>query len=128
MKKLVKNQGNKMMFGMMLAVAVMASSCKKEAAITPDNGRMISMAATPSATAGLKISQPIVLNGVHDMVVDGYAITGGSVPCIDLTNCYNIRITNCRLDNSDNYGIHMSDCQGITVESCRISDVLVGVY
>jgi hypothetical protein len=75
-----------------------------------------------------KSVQPITLNGAHDIVIKGDSINGGQVPCITLTNCYNIRITHCKLINSKVVGINIYACTNITIDSSFISNVSTGVY
>lgn len=73
-------------------------------------------------------SNVINLNGAHDLTISGKLITGGNVPCISLTNCTNIRITNCKLTNSTTTGVNLFGCTNITVDSSFISNVSTGVY
>ena len=74
------------------------------------------------------VDTPIVLNGKSNLIIRGDSINGGSQPCITLINCYNIRITNCKLVNSSTLGINISNSSMIHIDSNYISKVSTGVY
>jgi len=73
-------------------------------------------------------NKPIELRFAHDIVINGENIEGGSVPCIKLSHCSRIRITNCKLMNSSTYGIYLSQCSDIQVDHNYITKVSTGVY
>jgi hypothetical protein len=75
-----------------------------------------------------RVSQPIMLNGVHDITICDYLINGGAMSCIDLVNCYNIHITQCELVNSDQLGINLTDCANILIDSCCVANVSSGIH
>lgn len=130
-KNIEKRAGSKMVLVAVAALVVMASSCKKDAPVVPDSSKANASAPVQSSVAvsgQYKASQPIVLNGAHDMTISGYSISGGSASCIDLTNCYNIHITGCRLSNSDKMAINLSACKNVIVDDCEVSNVQRGVY
>ena len=128
-KNIVKRVGNGIFLAATLVSILVASSCKKDAQVTPDNSSS-AQSKTPvnSATAAYKSSQPITLNGAHDITLNGYLINGGAVSCIDLANCYNIHITHCKLINSDKLGVNLSNCHNVVIDSCQIANVSAGIY
>ena len=72
-------------------------------------------------------SNVINLTGAHDMTISDRTITGGNLPCIKLTNCYNIYITRCNLKNSSDVGIQMDNCIHVVIEKNNISNVASGI-
>jgi hypothetical protein len=74
------------------------------------------------------VSSPINISGAHDITISGKSITGGALPAITLTNCYNIHITQNRLGNSSAVGIYLINCRNIVVDYNYISNVSSGVY
>ena len=127
-KNIVKRAGSKVVLSAVVALVVMASSCKKDAQIVPDSRTGAPVQSSVAVGGQYKVSQPIVLNGAHDMTISGYSISGGSASCIDLTNCYNIHITGCQLSNSDKMAINLSTCKNVIVDNCEVNNVQVGVY
>jgi len=81
----------------------------------------------PATFALFKASAPISLKGAHDLTISGDSINGGDVTCINLTNCYNIHIAKCKLQNSTRQGIYMYGCRNIIVDGCSATNVLNGV-
>jgi len=75
-----------------------------------------------------RVSQPITLNGAHDITICDYLINGGASSCIDLVDCYNIHITQCELINSDQLGINLTDCANILIDNCCVANVLGGIH
>lgn len=75
-----------------------------------------------------RMSEPIALEGVHDMTICAYSINGGMLPCIDLVNCYNIHITQCELFNSQKLGIKLVGCANVMIEDCCIDNVANGIF
>ena len=73
-------------------------------------------------------SAPILLNGVHDKVIDGLEIDSSGVNCIRLTNCSNITIQNCRLVSSKGNGVDIYKCKNITIKNCYMESIVTGVY
>jgi len=133
-KNAVRLAGNGIALTLALASALFISSCKKDTPIKPENSpvtatsliRSIDTANKPSED--YKISQPISLNGAHDITISGESISGGSLSCIDLVNCYNIHITRCKLTNSDKFAVNLSHCTNIIVDSCYVDNVATGIY
>jgi parallel beta-helix repeat protein len=123
-----KCAGSKVIFGIVAGLVVLASSCKKEESLKPATVQVSAATAKVSGNGTLKVSQPISLNGAHDITISGYSITGGSASCIDLTNCYNIHITGCQLLNSDKAAINLAKCSNIIVDDCKVSGTVSGVY
>ena len=76
----------------------------------------------------VKLASPISLTGARNLTISGDSINGGSVPCISLINCTNIRITHCKLVNSKTLGINLSNCTGIMVDSNYVANVSTGVF
>lgn len=81
-----------------------------------------------SSSAKYTASGVINLINQHDVIINGKSIAGGSLPCITLTNCYNMHITNCKLYNSTDVGIHLYKCYNVTVEGSFLTNVSSGVY
>ncbi|MEO6849987.1 MAG: right-handed parallel beta-helix repeat-containing protein, partial [Mucilaginibacter sp.] len=75
-----------------------------------------------------KLSLPIILNGAHDMVINGLQIQNLIGACIYLTNCRNITISNCKLGPSPQKGIELYKCTNIIVDSCYIANTATGMY
>src|SRR3978361_2403640 len=61
------------------------------------------------------------------VTITNLIITGGTVPCIKLTNCTNMTITACTLQNSSDVGIELDNCTNVTILSNNISNVAAGV-
>lgn len=73
-------------------------------------------------------TKPINLNGAHDITISGDSINGKYSVCIQLTNCYNVHITKCKIMNSTQRGINLQNCTNVLVDSCFFTNVAVGVY
>ena len=128
--------------------AVFISSCQKETAVTPEAATtsqsassligteataksLVKLATTTTTFLGAPINStaPISLYKKSNVTISGASITGGSAPCIQLTNCTNIHITKCKLTGSTNYGILIgSGCSNILIDSCLITNVATGVF
>jgi hypothetical protein len=117
------------------------SSCQKDSATNPvttdtmlqsaaKSNTLNTLAATSTSTLKTiyKVSGPIALNGAHDLTIKGDSINGGSVPCISLSNCYNIHISHCKLINSTTVGINLYNCVNVIVDSSFVGNVSTGVY
>jgi hypothetical protein len=88
-----------------------------------------SSVATAAAVSSMYTASGVInLTNQHDITISGKAIAGGNVPCITLTNCYNIHITNCKLYNSTDVGIHMYKSYNVTVDNSFFTNVASGVY
>ena len=74
------------------------------------------------------LSKPVKLNSVHDKVISGLDITGGKTDCIQLTNCYNITIKNCRLRSSKINGAHIINSKNVTIVNCYFENTAAGIY
>ena len=70
----------------------------------------------------------ISLLNVHDTTISYDSISGGAVACINLTNCRNIHITQCKLMNSALHGIFMNGCVNITIDSNYFYKVATGIF
>jgi len=108
-----------------------SSSTLSSSATTPGTKLPASLITTTNVAMSGKayiVSNVINLTGVHDLTISGKSIAGGNVPCISLTNCSNIHITNCRLVNSTTTGVNLYKCVNIVVDSSYISNVSTGVY
>jgi Right handed beta helix region len=134
MKK--KNVAKRVRNGVTLALALVSvllvSSCKKDAQITPENspvsvaGKLQGIKNIPASN--YKVSQPISLNGAHDITISGDSISGGALSCISLVNCYNIHITHCKFVNSSLFGVDLSNCTNIIVDDSYVANVVTGVH
>lgn len=72
---------------------------------------------------------PIInLNGKNNQVISDKVISGGTNICIHLTNCHDIHITRCTLNNSTNRGIRLDNCYNITIDYCYFDTLTTGVY
>jgi parallel beta helix pectate lyase-like protein len=79
-------------------------------------------------TLAYRTAQPISLNGAHDMTICACSITGGTVTCIDLVDCYNIHITQCELLNSERSAINLNGCANILIDNCCVVNVSSGIH
>jgi len=115
-----------------LVSVISVSSCKKDAQVNPENGpvgiAISKVAAISPSKSNYKVSQPISLNGAHDITISGDSISGGAVSCISLVNCYNVHITHCKLVNSSSFGVSLSGCANVVVDDSNIANVLAGVH
>ncbi|HVW15938.1 MAG TPA: right-handed parallel beta-helix repeat-containing protein [Mucilaginibacter sp.] len=78
-----------------------------------------------------KASAPIVLKNQSNVTISGDSISGGTGPCISLTNCTNVHITKCKLCNGttvNSVGIQLASCTNVTIDYCFITKVATGVY
>lgn len=111
-----------------------ASSCQKDATSGSNgnslnsSGQNISGTATGGTTTLFTTNQPISLTGKSNLIIIGDSINGGSLPCITLINCSNIRITHCKLINSSNEGINLNNCSMVQIDSNYIANVSTGIY
>ena len=80
-----------------------------------------------SSSASLNISAPINYNGQNNITIAGLQITGGTSPCIHLTNCNNVFINLCTLINSSNVAVLLDNCSNVTIQQNNISNVEAGV-
>lgn len=96
--------------------------------LTPYNPSAIATTAVAAVSSIYTVSGVINLTNQHDITISGKAIAGGNVPCITLTNCYNIHIIGCKLYNSTDVGIHMYKCYNVTVNNSFFTNVASGVY
>jgi hypothetical protein len=85
--------------------------------------------ASPSTTAPVSGTQsaPIVMDGRTNVTISNLTIAGGNVPCIKLTNCSNIYITACNLENSTDVGVELDNCTNVTIEKNNIFNVAAGI-
>ncbi|MEB0261139.1 MULTISPECIES: PA14 domain-containing protein [unclassified Mucilaginibacter] len=90
--------------------------------------RLSTYVATAVTAPAYATSNPIYLDGAHDITISGKAISGGNVPAITLINCYNIHITQNKFYNSTDVGIHMLNCKNILVDYNYFTNVSSGVY
>ena len=70
-------------------------------------------------------------NGIHDQTISNLRIIppdGNTQPCITLTNCNNVTITNCILGPSSNYGIQLEGCTNVTITGNSFMNNTNGVY
>jgi hypothetical protein len=89
-----------------------------------------SSVSTVTSLASLVFSSAsaINLNGASGQTISGKSISGGSVPCITLTNCHDIHITKNKLQSSSTIGILLTNCYNITIDYNFITNVSTGVY
>lgn len=95
--------------------------------LQPASSSSASTTATVSAPAGGTPSAPINWTGKNSITISGLSITGGSTPCIKLTNCTNVYITACNLGNSSDVGIELDNCSNVTIEKNNIYNVAAGI-
>ncbi|HVS93021.1 MAG TPA: right-handed parallel beta-helix repeat-containing protein [Mucilaginibacter sp.] len=78
-----------------------------------------------------KASAPIVLKNQSNVTISGDSISGGTGPCISLTNCTNVHITKCKLCNGTTVyavGVQLAGCKNVTIDYCFFTKVATGVY
>lgn len=75
-------------------------------------------------------SGPIVLSNVSGRTISGDSINskGASVYQVYLTNCRNIHLTKLYLTNTQGMSIRLINCKNITIDSCFMSNMAVGIY
>lgn len=73
-------------------------------------------------------SLPLRLHNISDSTISGLAITNPKGHCIQLSNCKNIKIVNCKLGPSKGNGVDIYSCQGITIEFNWMEEIQSGVY
>lgn len=73
-------------------------------------------------------SSPISWNGIKDKIITNLQITNPSGHCIELTNCSNITIQNCKLGPSKNEGVYIYNCTNIKVINCTLDHNDTGVF
>ncbi|TFF38781.1 right-handed parallel beta-helix repeat-containing protein [Mucilaginibacter psychrotolerans] len=73
-------------------------------------------------------SKPVKLNGAHDRVISGLDIQGDTLDCLELNNCYNITVKNCRFRFSKKNGIILLSSCNIKVVNCYFEKLASGVY
>ena len=116
------------------ALALIFSSCQKdsitnsEASPTPRLSSESTASFAAVVKSAYKVSKPLTYNGAKNITISGDSINGGTVPCISLINCTNIRITHCKLINSKTLGISISGCTSIRIDSNFVGNVSTGVY
>lgn len=66
---------------------------------------------------------PIVLSGASNLTIANYTITGGTGPCITLTNSNNIVIDNVDLSQCGADGVKIAGGGSITVKNSNIHDL-----
>jgi len=84
-------------------------------------------AVTTTATSSGSAGSPVSYSGRSNFTISNLTITGGSSPCIKLTNCNNVYITACNLSNSTDVGIELDNCTNVTIEKNNIFNVAAGV-
>lgn len=137
---LIKNAGARKLASLLVISAVFVSSCQKDEQVSPtasDTTPSIKIKTAASGPQALstflgvttKSSAPVSLYKKSNVTISGLTISGGSSPCIQLTDCTNIHITKCKISNTSNYGILIgSGCSNILIDSCLISNVATGVF
>lgn len=73
-------------------------------------------------------SAPIVWVGISNKTISGLEIKNTNGHSIELINCTNIKIENCKLGPSKGEGLHIWNCKNITVTNCFLDSVASGVY
>ena len=73
-------------------------------------------------------STPISWNGVKNQTISGLEIENPNGHCIELINCSNITIENCKLGPSLNEGVNLYKCTNIVVTNCTMDNNDTGVY
>ncbi|MFL5728230.1 MAG: Ig-like domain-containing protein [Cytophagaceae bacterium] len=74
-------------------------------------------------------SAPISLSGQSNMTIADKDFSGGSNACIFLSNCSNIKISNCRFINIPTInGVQLSQCSNIEIVNCYFESFMGGVY
>ena len=73
-------------------------------------------------------SAPIVWNGKHDTIISGLKIENPNGNCVELSNCTNITITNCRFGPSKGEGVTLYKCSNVNINNCSMDSIETGVY
>ncbi len=75
-----------------------------------------------------EISEPLVLDNIHDTVISGLEITNPNGHSIQIRNCSNITIQNCLLRNATGNAVDIYNSTGITVINTKMDAIATGVY
>jgi len=77
-----------------------------------------------------EISEPVILSRMDNITISGLEITTATASghCIQISDCNNIIIENCKLGSVIGSGIHILKSTNVTVRNCSISNVQRGVY
>ncbi len=75
-------------------------------------------------------SGPISLSNVTGKTISGDSINskGQNVNQVTLTNCSNMHLTKLYLINTQGMSIKLMNCKNITIDSCFLSNMAVGIY
>lgn len=126
-------------YGVFCTLATMStlliSSCQKDATTTapeqvPSSDLSSKFKASYAATtkSAYKLTSPIYYINKSNITISGDSINGGSAACIELVNCTNVKIHNCKLVNSTSFGVYLNNCSNVLIDSSYISKVRAGVY
>ncbi|OOQ57104.1 right-handed parallel beta-helix repeat-containing protein [Mucilaginibacter pedocola] len=77
---------------------------------------------------GYTPSKPLKLVGQHDKVISGLDIAGDTLDCIELNNCRNITVKNCRFRASKKNGVIILSSRNVKVVDCYFENLASGVY
>jgi len=118
-------------------ILILTNSCRKDQEVSGGSKDLLAKNSIPMKLAGtsknlaiqtITVVGPIVLNNQSNLIIRGDSINGGTQACITLNNCTNIRITNCRLVNSNSVGIYVGNSSNIKIDSNYIANVSTGVF
>ena len=81
-----------------------------------------------SASAELKRSEPLVIDGKADLTISGLEIANPEGNGITIRNAKRIRIKECKIGPCKGEAVNIYSCEGITVTENRFEAVSTGVY
>ena len=139
----MKLQNKKLRAGIASSIAILLSasmitSCQKDATsvtpttddVTSSNSMTIANATSNLATTAATVAVPTTYNNKSNITLSGLVINCNNASKIglQLQNCTNVHITNCKIYNSLTYGIELYNCKNVTIDNCFITNVMAGVY
>ncbi len=75
-----------------------------------------------------KKTSPIVLIGIHNQIISGLEIDSSAAIAVQLKNCSNITIRNCKIISAKGNGIDMFNCSNITIQHCYMESISTAIY
>ena len=125
MERIVTRKRSIILMAMLMVCFTVRLYCGKNSGPVPENKAAI-LRVEKILNNGYKAVAPISLSNESNITIRGDSINGGSNYCIQLYNCKNIYIINCKLQNSKLCGVYANGCTGITFDSCYMSNAGLG--
>ena len=117
-----------------LFMVLLIASCQKNEQTAPqnneDNEKTITATTNPPVSSTQTAAGTISYNNKSNITITGLSINcnNKSLVGIQLQNCNNVHITNCKVYNSLLQGIKLYNCTNVTIDYCFVTNVQAGVY